>query len=493
MEEEDTLTTMMKLTSRNRNSPAMSSSPGSMGDGHQVQSTGLATASASLLSSDTLYSVSSSSSFAVDMMGIADDDEDRYQKFTRQHKHYTVLLATWKHLWYRWKLLKSCSKVATTFIAILIVLHVVLGLWDHCFYQIGNIGGISNDSRGSSNISKEKSFAVVINTYKRPDMLKQAIRHYADTCGKRYKVGQVFVVWAEQGVQVPTPESFFDDPTSSKLRTTSTADNARISNRSPVEILRVSKDSLNSRFEPIPQLQTTSVFMVDDDIRVGCSSLLLAFQAWKANPDSMVGYYPRLSSSPLFQSREINSANVHGDQQQLVYHAWPIVHWRRKLNFVLTKASFLHSKYLELYTNDETFPKEIKEHVDRHMNCEDIAMSMLVANYTKYQSSLLLQLSSSENKYSTPPFAAARPIYVEGQVSDLGLFGGISTGSGHMTTRSDCLTQLTAIFRSKGWGSPLDYEYDLGESSWIRHAPGIWWQYKPSNLFEWFAFANTFT
>ncbi|KAL3910551.1 MAG: hypothetical protein SGILL_007650, partial [Bacillariaceae sp.] len=322
----------------------------------------------------------------------------------------------------------------------------------------------------------ESTFAVVINTYKRPDRLRLAVQHYADTCGKRYGVGQVFVVWAEQNVQVPEPDSFFDG----NMRR-SKSDNNTHKNRSSVHVLQVS-NSLNSRFEPIAQMDTTAVFMVDDDIRVACPSLSLGFNAWNQQPDSMVGYYPRLSSPPVrgSQNTHVNS------QPPLVYHAWPIVYWRQKFNFVLTKASFLHSKYLKLYTDDETFPKEIKDHVDKHMNCEDIAMSMLVANYTKYQSSL-------QNKKANSVSLPARPIYVEGRVSDAGLFGGISTGSGHMLTRSDCLTQLTAIFQSKGWDAPFDHQFRLAESSFVRHAPGFWWQMRPSNFFEWFAFANTFT
>jgi hypothetical protein len=122
------------------------------------------------------------------------------------------------------------------------------------------------------------------------------------------------------------------------------------------------------------------------------------------------------------------------------------------------------------------FPKAIKDHVDKNMNCEDIAMSMLIANYTKYQTG-----------------TASRPIYVEGSVSDKGLIGGISSGSGHMATRSECLTILTSILKAQGWGSPFDYQVPLRPNAWIRHAPGFWWQYRPSNFFEWFALANTFT
>ena len=44
-----------------------------------------------------------------------------------------------------------------------------------------------------------------------------------------------------------------------------------------------------------------------------------------------------------------------------------------------------------------------------------------------------------------------------------------------------------------GWEPPLAYEVSLSEHSWIQHAPGFWWQSRPSNFFEWFSFANTFT
>lgn len=485
MEEEDAIVAKikMKLTSRNRtphhpssgNSPHAAASPNTPSPVSPSQVDPLLYTKSSSVSSFDEYNNDND----------VDNDNHRYYKRQRNKPSYAFAAIQCVHrIWYQWKLAKTPSKIATAILFILGIQHVLFGIWDQCFYRIGIVEN-SNSNKDHLK-STEEHFAVVINTYKRPDMLRQAVLHYADTCGKKYNVGQVFVVWAEQGVQVPTPDSFFDNHKTTSLRTAgSTATTTTTTtNRATVEVLQVSKDSLNSRFEPIPQLTTTAVFMVDDDIRVACPSLLMGFQAWKDHPQSMAGYYPRLSSPPIFDHPSHDDAAT-SNNRNLVYHAWPVVYWRQKLNFVLTKASFLHSKYLALYTNDDTFPREIKDHVDQHMNCEDIAMAMLVANYTKYQSSI-------ENQKDSPALPV-RPIYVEGKVSDLGLFGGISTGSGHMTTRSDCLTQLTAIFESKGWGSPLDRDFDLGTSSHIRHAPGFWWQSKPSNFFEWLAFANTFT
>jgi glucuronyl/N-acetylglucosaminyl transferase EXT2 len=141
-----------------------------------------------------------------------------------------------------------------------------------------------------------------------------------------------------------------------------------------------------------------------------------------------------------------------------------------KFNIILTKACFLHSKYLSLYSGED-HPNEIRDYVDKHKNCEDVAMSFLVANATKYEQS------------------TSGPIYVEGSVKDTGLFGGISTGSGHMTTRSDCLTELASIYTKHGWGLPL-YDVDLTKQGWRKHYPGFWWQNRPSNVFEWPSFGN---
>lgn len=47
---------------------------------------------------------------------------------------------------------------------------------------------------------------------------------------------------------------------------------------------------------------------------------------------------------------------------------------------VLTGAAFHHKYWNYMYTT--ALPSEIREWVDDHMNCEDIAMNFLVANMT---------------------------------------------------------------------------------------------------------------
>ena len=300
------------------------------------------------------------------------------------------------------------------------------------------------------------NFDVVINTFRRPQMLLDAVRHYADTCGVRTGVHHIYVIWAEEGVTPPTNHSFF---LPSSVR--------QMQNRAPVTVRKV-KNSLNSRFEPVAGMQD-AVFMVDDDIRVDCRDLRAAFAAWKAHPHSLVGYYPRFSAAAKRSENDGPAAS------NLVYHSWPVVYWSDRLNIILTKACFLHQRYFAMYTNDHSHPKPVKEFVDKYFNCEDIAMAMLVANVTRHE-------------FGVP----ARPIYVQGKVSDLGLFNGISTGQGHMARRSDCLNELHKIYQQHGWEAPLNTSFLLSESSWVQHFPGLWWQQRPSNPFEWFALANLF-
>lgn len=372
-----------------------------------------------------------------------DDNAKSKDKLQYVTKSRVVALA-----WRKWMLLSRGSKIAAAVIAVIVgvfsLLYMFVCIIDLLYHWFGD--PISAALKGGQITS---TFAVAINTYKRPDMLRPAVQHFADTCGKQTGITQVFVIWAEQGAVLPEPSSFFDDKTIRQKNTNT--------NRADVFVLQKEKDSLNSRFEPIQQLTSPAVFMVDDDITMPCSELAQAFKAWNAHPEAMVGFYPRLAwlKNPTMRPTE------------WTYDTWPVVFWQHRFNMVLTKAAFLHSQYMGLYSGEE-YPQEIRDYVDKHMNCEDIAMSLLVANYTRYKHG-----------------QATKPIYIEGSVRDKGLFGGISVGKTHMNTRSGCVSEMNAILKSKGWEPPLNYQVSLSEYSWFQHAPGFYWQFRASNPFEW--------
>lgn len=313
-------------------------------------------------------------------------------------------------------------------------------------------------------LNEETSFAVVINTFKRPSMLKGAVKHWFNLprqCG--VNISQVFVVWSEFEVTPPNIYDLLDDggghmkylremnPTTTKYGGPS------------VEYIKVAKDSLNSRFLPIVNLSSSSVFMVDDDLRIDCNSMASGFEAWRHNSDSMVGFYPRLAS---------HKNGLLPSNAEIIYHTWPTVWLNQKFNMILSKASFLDSKYLAMYHDEKYNPKEVLEYVDRVKNCEDIAMAMLIAKNAGPRKGTTSSKSGHCN---------ACPIYIRGKIRDEGLFNGISTRSklssvGHMEQRSLCLDEMTKIH---GGNNPL-FDVSLEDQM-------------PSNTFEWFSFGNMLT
>lgn len=309
--------------------------------------------------------------------------------------------------------------------------------------------------------NEQTSFAVVINTFKRPSMLKGAVKHWFNLPRQCVvNISQVFVVWSELEVAPPNIHDLLDDgggnmkylremnPTTTKWGP-------------PVEFIKVA-DSLNSRFLPIVNLSSSSVFMVDDDLRIDCNSMASGFEVWRHNSDSMVGFYPRLAS---------HKNGLLPSNAEIIYHTWPTVWLNQKFNMILTKAAFIDSKYLAMYHDDKYNPKEVLEYVDRVKNCEDIAMAMLIAKNAGPRK----RSNSSKSKHCN-----ACPIYIRGKIRDEGLFNGISTRSkpssvGHMEQRSLCLDEMTRINE----GNQL-VDVSLEDQM-------------PSNTFEWFSFGNILT
>ena len=54
--------------------------------------------------------------------------------------------------------------------------------------------------------------------------------------------------------------------------------------------------------------------------------------------------------------------------------------WMSNISMVLTGVAFYHKYYHYLFTSQ--MPGNIKQWIDEHMNCEDIAMNFLISNTT---------------------------------------------------------------------------------------------------------------
>ncbi|KAF5204085.1 glycosyltransferase family 64 protein C4-like, partial [Thalictrum thalictroides] len=101
------------------------------------------------------------------------------------------------------------------------------------------------------------------------------------------------------------------------------------------------------------------------------------------------------------------------------YGGWWSVWWMGSYSMVLSKAAFFHKKYLDIHTYE--MPASIHDYVTRERNCEDIAMSLLVANAT-----------------GNPP------IWVKGKIYEIGSTG-ISSLKGHSNRRNNCLNDFVSI------------------------------------------------
>jgi len=136
-------------------------------------------------------------------------------------------------------------------------------------------------SRSISNARRLRSggFAVVINTWRRPALLRRSVAHYS-ACGG---VDAVHVVWSEPR---PLPPE--------TLRGGVLGLNGTRRGGAGVRFEINDADSLNNRFRPIRGLVADAVFSVDDDLIVPCSTLRFAFSVWQSASSAMVGFVPRM-------------------------------------------------------------------------------------------------------------------------------------------------------------------------------------------------------
>ncbi|CAA0820975.1 Glycosyltransferase family 64 protein C4 [Striga hermonthica] len=209
-----------------------------------------------------------------------------------------------------------------------------------------------------------EGYTLLINTWKRNDLLKQSISHYAKCPG----LDSVHIVWSEP-----------DPPSKSLVNFLNRVIKMNSKNSGAIELkFDINKeDSLNNRFKEIKDLKSDVVFSIDDDIIFPCTTVEFAFSVWRSAPDTMVG-------------------------------------------MILSKAAFFHKKYLSMYSYE--MPSSIREYVTKNRNCEDIAMSFLVANAT-----------------------GAPPIWVKGNIFEIGSTG-ISSMGGHTEKRTECVNRFVTEY-----------------------------------------------
>lgn len=247
-------------------------------------------------------------------------------------------------------------------------------------------------SSGKDPSGGDEGLTIRVNTFKRLDLLEVFVDYYLGKAsnGKSSKkscdlVKQIQVVWSD--IDNIPPKSWIEEYGKDNRLVFETHE----------------KDSLNNRFMPTEKITTEAVVSVDDDLIIPCDVLAENLHVWRSFDKTLVGFSPRIHAYDA----------VTGAMRYLRWqHTW----WSGFYSIMLTKASFLHRDYFELFSR--VVPKEFLEYVDKVRNCEDIAMAHVVASHSK-----------------------SAPVWVGGEIYEIGS-SGISSNSAHFTDRGQCLETI---------------------------------------------------
>ncbi|GAB0095884.1 Exostosin-2 [Sergentomyia squamirostris] len=189
---------------------------------------------------------------------------------------------------------------------------------------------------------KSQGFTAVILTYDRIDSLFTLVQKLSVVPALQ----KILIIWNNQKKVPPHPTMF---PKITK----------------PLKLIHTKANKLSNRFYPYEEIETEAILTIDDDIlMLTIDELQFGYEVWREFPDRIVG----------FPSRTHVWDNT---TERWKYES----EWTNEISMVLTGAAFHHKYWSYMYTN--AMPGEIKEWVDEHMNCEDIAMNFLVANITR--------------------------------------------------------------------------------------------------------------
>ncbi|XP_022091151.1 exostosin-like 3 [Acanthaster planci] len=131
--------------------------------------------------------------------------------------------------------------------------------------------------------------------------------------------------------------------------------------RVPMQIILQAKNSMNNRFLPFDEIETDAILFLDDDVhRLTHDEIDLAFRVWRENRDQIVGFPGRN------HAMDVNNENFRYDAEKSC-----------EVSMVLPQAAFLHKYYNYVYSY--VMPQAIRDHVDKTMNCDDIALNFLVS------------------------------------------------------------------------------------------------------------------
>nr|CAG4641480.1 EOG090X01LY [Eurycercus lamellatus] len=237
---------------------------------------------------------------------------------------------------------------------------------------------------------RSQGFTAVVLTYDRVESLFRVLERLSHAPS----LAKMVVVWNNQQKDPP--------PTSAWPRLPK-----------PLQIVRTKRNQLSNRFYPYPEIETEAILAMDDDIvMLTTDELEFGFEVWRQFPDRIVGYPSRTHVWD-------------GSSSRWKYES----EWTNNISMVLTGAAFYHRVYNYYYSG--AMPGDIKNWVDEHMNCEDIAMNFLVANLTGKAPIKV----APRKKFKCPECVNADLLSVD-----------LSEMTAHMAERTDCINRFADIY-----------------------------------------------
>ncbi|KAH0499955.1 Exostosin-2 [Microtus ochrogaster] len=265
---------------------------------------------------------------------------------------------------------------------------------------------------------QSQGFTAIVLTYDRVESLFRVITEVS----KVPSLSKLLVVWNNQNKN-PPEESLWP-----KIRV-------------PLKVVRTAENKLSNRFFPYDEIETEAVLAIDDDIIMLTSDeLQFGYEVHM----SKVHVYMQVHVSKVHAYMQVHVSKAHVYMQVHVSKAHVYIHagrlhlwdhemnkwkyeseWTNEVSMVLTGAAFYHKYFNYLYTYK--MPGDIKNWVDAHMNCEDIAMNFLVANVT---GKAVIKVTPRK-KFKCPECTA---------------IDGLSLDQTHMVERSECINKFASVF-----------------------------------------------
>jgi len=238
---------------------------------------------------------------------------------------------------------------------------------------------------------QSQGFTALILTYNRIQSLFQVIQ----TLGEVESLTRIVVVWNHQSVPPPPAEDWPKVP-------------------KPLKVIQTGANLMSNRFQPYEEIQTEAVLSLDDDITMLTKDELeFGYQVWRQFPDRIVGFPSRTH----FWQNTTSSYRYESE-------------WTNELSLVLTGVAFYHSYWHYLYTAAPSKEqRQIRDWVDQHMNCEDIAFNLMVANAT-----------------GKPPIKVGPRKKFKCSTPSCENVGMLSSAAGHLEERSRCLDLFLKLY-----------------------------------------------